>query len=86
VIASKLVFIADTQRPHWWIWLGNALMVIAVAVIAILADAAPLLAFVIALPPLCAGAWAAGRGSKRAEIRAQRAGRTEQIERELDLG
>jgi hypothetical protein len=86
VIISKFVLIADSQRPHWWIWLGNVLMLTAVVAIAVIADAAPALALLVALPPLCAGAWAAGRGTKKAEIRSQRAGKVAQIERELDLG
>jgi hypothetical protein len=86
VIISKFVHIADSQRPHWWIWLGNVLMLTAVVLIAGLADAAPVVALLLALPPLCAGAWAAGRGTRQAEIRSERAGKVAQIERELDIG
>lgn len=86
MIISKFVLIADSQRTGWWTALGVALMAVGVAVIALLADTVPLVAFLTALPPLCAGAAALGRGDGVERKRTERAAMIAQIERELDNG
>jgi hypothetical protein len=74
------------QNPDWLTLIGALAMVLGVAVIALLADAVPVLALAVALVPLCGGAWALGAASAIPQRRAERAAKTAQIERELEIG
>jgi peptidoglycan/LPS O-acetylase OafA/YrhL len=76
--------IAD-QHPRGLGWLGVALLVVCVAVVASLSDIAGPAAGVLAAGLGAAGAWLSARAESAPQRRAERAARAMRIERDLDL-
>jgi hypothetical protein len=83
-MTRRLIRVAD-QHPKWWMSAGWVLIIVALAALWTVADASPALGAVL----VCVAALAAAIAQERARMlprrRAERAAKTRQIERELDL-
>ena len=84
MLRKRFVTVAD-QRPRWWLNLGWALMAVALVAVTVLADAWPAMGGAVVVLTACGAAMAFERAYNAPLKRAERAAKTRQIERDLDL-
>ena len=84
MLRKRFMLVAD-QHPQWWRNIGWALMAVALVAVTALADVWPALGGAVVVLTACAAAIAFERAYNAPLQRAERAAKTGQIERELDL-